>query len=311
MCGDFSMPMIDRLLKQDSPICSHALDWGKYNEFQEVLKNATALDITNVSDYFFKVNEQEHWEYEKDFPNIAPPWPNIWFDWKVPEYINSEGKLLKNLNHRTIIRNGVHLLSCMTPKEFPNTNIKWGCSALFFAELHGEIQIYPIGIQFFVGEKGIFLKYSKVLPTLTNDPKADFNVLVLSKNLSRQNIDEIRMFVSIMLDVVFMALSFIHCKNIQISPAKTFQSVKNPKKNKKHFIKYYTLEIDPIKKMLDGVMSNKTNIKKALHICRGHFATYSPEKPLFGKFTGTIWKPMHTRGNSKIGEIVKDYKVKI
>ena len=52
-----------------------------------------------------------------------------------------------------------------------------------------------------------------------------------------------------------------------------------------------------------------TGIKKALHICRGHFVTYTPKHPLFGKYVGTFWKPDHVRGNAKNGIVLKDYKV--
>lgn len=50
-------------------------------------------------------------------------------------------------------------------------------------------------------------------------------------------------------------------------------------------------------------------LKKALHICRGHFANYSPEHPLFGKYVGQFWKPSHVRGSIGSGAVVKDYKI--
>jgi hypothetical protein len=50
-------------------------------------------------------------------------------------------------------------------------------------------------------------------------------------------------------------------------------------------------------------------LKRALHICRGHFSTYSEEKPLFGRVAGTFWIPAHTRGQIKEGVVISDYKV--
>jgi hypothetical protein len=55
--------------------------------------------------------------------------------------------------------------------------------------------------------------------------------------------------------------------------------------------------------------ANETGIKHALHICRGHFRTYTPDKPLFGKVTGTIFVPMHARGSAQEGIVVQNYKV--
>jgi hypothetical protein len=46
-----------------------------------------------------------------------------------------------------------------------------------------------------------------------------------------------------------------------------------------------------------------------VHLCRGHFATYSPEAPLFGKYVGRFWIPPHARGDRSRGMIEKDYKI--
>ena len=73
---------------------------------------------------------------------------------------------------------------------------------------------------------------------------------------------------------------------------------------------YKTLAIEPMKAVLSSEGGVTTNgLKRALHICRGHFATYTADKPLFGHFVGTVWRPMHTRGNKKHGEVKKDYRI--
>lgn len=47
----------------------------------------------------------------------------------------------------------------------------------------------------------------------------------------------------------------------------------------------------------------------AMHVCRGHFRRYTPEKPLFGKVVGTFWVQAHVRGTAERGVVVHDYKV--
>ena len=47
------------------------------------------------------------------------------------------------------------------------------------------------------------------------------------------------------------------------------------------------------------------------HLCRGHFKTFTPDKPLFGKYSGTFWWNPQSRGNKELGEIEKDYDVKV
>lgn len=56
--------------------------------------------------------------------------------------------------------------------------------------------------------------------------------------------------------------------------------------------------------------AGKIGLRKALHLVRGHFATYTPDKPLFGRITGTVWKPSHVRGDAAEGIVAKDYRVK-
>lgn len=113
--------------------------------------------------------------------------------------------------------------------------------------------------------------------------------------------------------VTGLAMTFAHCKNVKMQENHTPPKVaaKRKKAGKPPGASYKTLLIDPMKETLrtEGNIE-KNGLKKALHICRGHFATYTEDKPLFGKVTGTFWKPMHVRGNKKHGEIKKDYDIK-
>ena len=47
------------------------------------------------------------------------------------------------------------------------------------------------------------------------------------------------------------------------------------------------------------------------HLCRGHFKTFTQDKPLFGKYSGTFWWNPQSRGNKELGEVEKDYEVKV
>jgi len=109
-----------------------------------------------------------------------------------------------------------------------------------------------------------------------------------------------------------LAMSLANCKNTTIEPHEP-----DPKLNRdrvrhglRPFVRYHTINIEPMRKVLKtegGVEAN--GLKKALHICRGHFARYSEEKPLFGHTSGLVWRPAHTRGAVSQGVVVSDYKV--
>lgn len=109
-----------------------------------------------------------------------------------------------------------------------------------------------------------------------------------------------------------LAFSFCHCKNVtqrevvQTSDRAAVRSHGAPEK-----VTYRVLNIDPMKEVLRSEGgSRESGAQKALHICRGHFASYSEEKPLFGKIAGTFWIPDHTRGSAECGQVIKDYALK-
>lgn len=111
---------------------------------------------------------------------------------------------------------------------------------------------------------------------------------------------------------VYFALSLCHCKNVEIIDAtdRYKQSDKWKRRQGCPDIKYHVLEIETAKKTLRSIGNSDTvGFAKALHVVRGHFATYTEDKPLFGKIVGTVWKPSHARGDVKVGTVVKDYSI--
>lgn len=110
--------------------------------------------------------------------------------------------------------------------------------------------------------------------------------------------------------VVGLGFSFMHCKNVTQSEVPIECSRKWHQHQGIPVLKFRTLNINPMKEALRAEGGIETNgLKKALHICRGHFANYSEEKPLFGKYAGQFWKPSHVRGSIEQGAVVKDYQV--
>jgi hypothetical protein len=113
----------------------------------------------------------------------------------------------------------------------------------------------------------------------------------------------------------FLALSFMHCRNVKMSEERPPEklSKKHKKKTGRPLLKYRVLHIDHMKEVLEREGgASKTGLKLALHICRGHFSQYGVDGRglLFGKHTATVWVPMHARGGKTEGIVVKDYDVK-
>lgn len=110
---------------------------------------------------------------------------------------------------------------------------------------------------------------------------------------------------------IYLSLGFLNCKNIKIEenipPLKL--SKKYQKKHNIPLIRYHVLKIKPQKKYRQSsIGTEKTNIEKSLHICRGHFKNFD-DKPLFGKIKGTFWWDSYVRGQKEKGIVLKDYEM--
>ena len=109
-----------------------------------------------------------------------------------------------------------------------------------------------------------------------------------------------------------LTISFLHCRNIEIRsitpPDKQSQSYR--KRHGKELVRYHVLDIKPIRQLIDRYRrGEKSELRRALHICRGHFKTFAPDAPLLGKAVGTFWWGPQVRGSREEGLVLKDYRV--
>lgn len=112
--------------------------------------------------------------------------------------------------------------------------------------------------------------------------------------------------------IALLTLSFMHCKNVVVTKGEAVTDHRWLRRKRLPEIQYKVLELKPMRTILrsEGRMDQE-GLKKALHICRGHFRTYGEDSPgLFGKLHGRFWIPQHARGSENLGKVVKHYKVK-
>lgn len=109
-------------------------------------------------------------------------------------------------------------------------------------------------------------------------------------------------------------LSLMNCKNVdmrQVGPPEKL-SRKHARQRGTPLTSYYVLDIKPMRRILDAEGEAQTKgLQHALHICRGHFKTYAPEAPLFGRRVGTYWWDAQVRGKAEEGVIEKDYRIRL
>ncbi len=105
-------------------------------------------------------------------------------------------------------------------------------------------------------------------------------------------------------------LQLLNCRNVELidnEPDATL-SLAHEKRYGNPLTKFKTLRIMSTHKEREDKPQAQFDIMP-LHIRRGNFAHYSDDAPLFGKYTGTFWRPATVVGNEKNGVVVKDYAV--
>jgi len=111
-----------------------------------------------------------------------------------------------------------------------------------------------------------------------------------------------------------LAMAMLHMKNIvtEVHNPPERLSRRHQKRTGQPLIRCKTLVIKPgreVQRRQEGEHASERQC--ALHLCRGNWAKYTKEKPLFGPggYVGEVWRPPHAVGDPAVGIVVKDYLV--
>ena len=142
-----------------------------------------------------------------------------------------------------------------------------------------------------------------------------FEWLELRKQNGTSLFKDDMLFTTLCLDTILYALQMLNCKNVketEIEPSPKL-SKRFRKKTGMPLSRYHILSIGKTYNAKDEQRERHTEgsegHRRAQHIARGHFRTYTPEKPLFGKVHGTFWIDAHVRGDQSEGIVRKDYSI--
>ena len=258
------------------------------------LRSAPIFRIDNIAEYFW-ASEQDYWEYEKDFPNLAPPFNAFWMEYVTPLRVHVGGRYVENDKYKQF-----GFLFVSKKKESELGNWEWALNAIFFSSQSGVTGGGHFNHFFGIDQTG------KIIHDSTGKSQIGFAVdPEIQKQYSPLEIQEMAMIIH----PALLAISFMHCKNVELIEHGV--SRHGHRSRHTHGIKYHTLEIEPMKRILrtEG-QSESTGLKQALHICRGHFKDFSKGAGLFGKYKGLYWWDSQVRGSAEHGEVRKDYDVK-
>lgn len=233
--------------------------------------------------------------------DVRLPFQDCWFDFtsgsrNIKKHVN-EGYILSTKRAMLIREIDKHLLR-INFFVFQNELKHWRMEALTaFVAIDGKVK------EVFNDWEGhdIIVQH--------NQSKDDSNVLIAllsdKASLSESVVNDVIMS----LYTLNMGLLLLGCKNIEAQKiqASIPLNKKRIKYNKQPIFTYHTLVLKPVGKKQESIPRHLWHNR--IHLARGHFKTYTAEKPLFGHITGRFWWQPHIRGRNREGVVMKDYEV--
>lgn len=239
------------------------------------------LQIDEIVDHYHLRYASSDGFVRDDFPFAISPWKNVFVEWDRP-YTGQQGFLCMDFGRDELC--GIAGLS--------------GNLIVSFAWLAGRVWESPHILRQDTDASG-----GLVGTSVFNNPHGNGMVDDFSSGTKNSHNA-----------LAAMAFTFANCSNVKLEDrTEEYQpSAKIMRRLKLPCVKRYTLNIDghstaPRPNSEPG----QTGIMP-FHLCRGHFATYTEDKPRFGRLAGGVgrfWIRPHTRGREERGIIEKDYAI--
>lgn len=298
---------------------SQLLHARQHEQITECVSRAPVIVADNVCEYLYAGTDQEEWDYQKDFPCCAPPFPRFFVEMKRPTSVLSSDlgtvsntimpqfwgwyceappisevpEIIERVRRPDLLDDADGQWGIKgSPEEW-----KWALTCSLLVANQGKVFFFVTAV-FIVSDSGQLMNRPAYLGTGLESFPPD--VIRLLTNTSGS-----------MGFPMLLALSFLNCKNVAvIDHEPRALTPREQRAGQRPWVRFKTLDIGPMRQVLrtEGG-SDSHGLQRALHICRGHFATYSEERPLFGKYAGRFWIPNHIRGSASAGVVVKDYRV--
>jgi hypothetical protein len=259
--------------------------------------------IDNVAEYLYKGSDQEYWSLDKDFPNLAPPYPQFWVEHKMVTEIHSKECGTSNVSALVPKGRIGILITAVDPKEATGEGIPENARWILWCELFVDYGRRDAPVD---GPHGsIFL-------VIDSEGRAIDKPWMQAYTADGDH-DIMKAFIT-WLHPAFLAISFMHCKNVVVENNEVPKPLAKKYRERHGGVqptRYKTLVIEPLKQILkrEG-RSHEVGLAKAMHICRGHFRDYRQGAGLFGKYHQLVWTPSVIRG-TKGTQAPREVEVKV
>jgi hypothetical protein len=303
-------------------------DNGVPLEVRQFLTDAQIIVADDVTEYYFALNDKEYWDVA-DFPNVAPPFKKFWMETRHPSKIVSSeyGSLpWKSTDDAHRPKQWGALFQSLPPEalaQHPSgtytledcKSVKWVVKITLIVQRENGLHPVWEWMMPITADGLIWTRYDVPLHEKVSGFSYTLNP-TLERSISEPGGVEMyrgyRAMYHAFIHPFLLAISFMHCKNVEISTVHPPPKLRAKQARRGIALhSYRVINVGPIKRMLAAArLPSDSDITVAVHRCRGHFKTYTAERPLLGRAVGTFFWEDHVRGSKSRGEVTKEYAVK-
>lgn len=288
------------------------------------------VDVTDVARWFYEENDQEVWNIPRDFPTIAPPWPDTWLEARTPRFIKTSGvKIDKRVEATGLRINAMDVAPEDAQRVLEEDRSTHVLAGVFKQRLYTKPEIRAtLDAALDRGDKCRWIAFADCYQLARTRGVVWMGTFALyldalgralegvPPNIMSQFPGEVAVHVPSGAFPFFFAISLLHCKNVTVedAPAAPPPVAKKRAERGVPQVRFKTLVIEPMRKQVrsesaqDGESTSGT--KRAMHIARGHFKDFREGDGLFGRHHGMYFWNMQVRGDPSLGTVQKDYRVK-
>lgn len=256
-------------------VTSESNEWA--GRIRSAVGRVPVIVADNVAEYYFRGEAPSNDFDVQRLPALAPPFPEFYVEMRRPSWMEPDGWFVRGW--------GAHF---EVSEKQDDPVVRWEMRARHVVHFHKS---------FFPG--GFIVLSDPAIITVAHDGRPV--ACIHEKGMGWTNYTA----------PLLATIAFMNCANVArdvVDPPPRL-SKRHAERHGQPLLRYHVIRVVEKVGIRDRGSSDATGQQKALHICRGHFATYTAESPLFGHFVGTVWKPAHVRGSADSGIVVSDYRV--
>jgi hypothetical protein len=258
-------------------------------------REATLVHAQPAADMYWLTTD--FYDKVSDFPPLRLPFPLMWFEWRMPDrFLNQEGW------HDTSAGTARNVFATANeaepdpanPDPYPDGTYRVVSIDGGWLKDDGTVEILP-GILFAnINEQG------QVLGVVSD---GDFFDGLGALGVDDESIE----FIAGTLRPAALAVGLMNCKNVHTEQRSTGNVFNRKKRKRSPKLDYHVIVLPSPAGDSEGAGGHR-DVRQ--HKVRGHFKTYTADKPLMGRHVGTYWFAWHLRGAAERGRIIADYKLK-